>query len=154
MYISSWWLIHLILGGLWVFTALYTKTKKFDNLTYGIKYLVKYVNTINQDYMHFHNIVYDKEIKDYFLVLYDKDFFPVTIRLYSISEFNLDCLYNETNIYKRKQYIISFLLKEVSSRIEYSTSNLIDKVVEYDDYCSTDLQEKLKLQILSKKTNH
>lgn len=68
MYISSWWLIHLILGGLWVFTVLYTKAKKFDYLIYGTEDLVRYVNAINQDYMRFHNIVYDKKIRDYFLV--------------------------------------------------------------------------------------
>jgi len=105
--------------------------------------------------MRFHNIVYDKKIRDYFLVLYDKDFFPVTIRLYSVSEFSLDCLYNETNICKRKQKILSFVLREISSRIEKSTSILTkDRVFKYEDSCSADLQEKLEHQILCKKTNH
>ena len=149
MYIDSWILFNLVAGAILIYTTLHTKADKYEYLRYGIEYLVQYCKSLHCNRMHFHNIIYDKYNSDYFLVLYDYEFYPVTIKLSSISEFKLDQLYAETNLIKRKHLLIDIILQEISYRIEKTSST--DGVVEYNDYCSDEIRKELKQQILEKK---
>lgn len=149
MYIEPHILLILIVGAIVLYLTTRTKANKYQELSFGIEDLVKYVRRFNSGVMLFHNIVYDEEIDDYFLVLYDKHFDTATIKLSSVNELTLDLLNNETNLAERKKRIINLILQEVSYRID--TSTYTDGVTKHDDRCSKSLEKELKNQIINKK---
>ena len=128
----------------------YNENNKASSCIFIMQDLLEEIVRILENKTYFLDILYDTSIKGYILILYDKEEFPIVIRLFSENNYSGDYHYilKEHNYEIQKNKIIKLIIRELKYRLENYKNY---KPYHYSDFYKTCPIEELERMIKENK---